>query len=82
MPKNKPNKGLLKRIKVTKTGKVRFRRAHGRHLRSRKSSSLLQSYRKASYASSADMRRIRAMTFKSIRSSEAAKADSGESSQD
>ena len=45
MPKNKPNKGLLKRIRITKSGKVKFRRAFGRHLKSHKSGKLLRSYR-------------------------------------
>jgi ribosomal protein L35 len=32
MPKSKPNKGLLKRIKVTKGGKIKLQRAFGRSL--------------------------------------------------
>ena len=61
MPKNKPNKGLLKRIRFTKSGKVKFRRAFGRHLRSHKSGTLLQSYRKPAYAKACDLKRVRAM---------------------
>ncbi|GIW72323.1 MAG: hypothetical protein KatS3mg102_1865 [Planctomycetota bacterium] len=38
MPKIKPNKGLLKRIKLTSTGKVRYRRAGKSHLLSGKPS--------------------------------------------
>ncbi len=37
MHKNKPNKGLLKRIKITKTGKVKRRKPFGRHYKANKS---------------------------------------------
>ena len=67
--KNKPCKGLLKRIRFTKSGKVKFRRAFGRHLRSHKPGNLRRSYRRPSYAKAGDMRRIRAMLFTSVRSS-------------
>jgi large subunit ribosomal protein L35 len=59
MPKNKPNKGLLKRIRITKSGKVKLTRACGRHLRSHKSSKQLRGYRKANYAVPAEVKRIR-----------------------
>ncbi|UCD74739.1 MAG: 50S ribosomal protein L35 [Phycisphaerales bacterium] len=59
MPKNKPNKGLLKRVRVTKSGKVKLSRAFGRHLRSHKSGKLVRSYRKAKYAVPAEVKRIR-----------------------
>ena len=58
MPKNKPNKGLLKRIRMTKTGKVKIRRASGRHLRSHKSGELIRSYRDSNYANGSDLKRI------------------------
>ena len=61
MPKMKPNKGLLKRIRFTKTGKVKFRRAFGRHKRSHKSGTLLQSYRKPAFVKTSDIKRIRMM---------------------
>ncbi len=67
MPKNKPNKGLLKRIRITKSGKVKFRRAFGRHLRSHKSGQLMASYRKNTYAKSSDIKRIRAMVNVPVR---------------
>jgi large subunit ribosomal protein L35 len=72
MPKNKPSKGLLKRIRFTKSGKVKFRRAFGRHLRSHKSGKLLQSYRKPAFAKSGDLRRVRAMLFTRVVSEERA----------
>ena len=70
MPKNKPCKGLLKRVRFTKSGKVKFRRAFGRHLRSHKSSKLQRSYRKPAYAKSCDIKRVRAMLFVSVKSHE------------
>ena len=41
MPKNKSHKGLAKRIKISKTGKIRFGRPHSRHLKSNKTLSKL-----------------------------------------
>lgn len=61
MPKTKPHKGLLKRIRLTKSGKVKFSRAYGRHLRSHKKSTLLQQYRKPKYAGSTDVGRLSRM---------------------
>ena len=68
MPKNKPCKGLLKRVRFTKSGKVRFRRSFGRHLRSHKSGKLLRSYRRAAFAKGCDVRRVRAMLHTKVRS--------------
>lgn len=61
MPKTKSHKGLLKRIRLTKSGKVKFTRAYGRHLRSHKKSTLLQQYRKPKYAGSTDAGRLSRM---------------------
>ena len=49
MPKFKPHKGLLKRIRITKSGKVKGRVANGSHLRSGKTSERLRGMRKARY---------------------------------
>lgn len=54
----KPHKGLLKRIRLTKTGKVKVRRAHGRHLRSHKSGELLKSYRKPMYLADVELETV------------------------
>ena len=66
MPKNKPCKGLMKRVRLTKSGKVKFRRSFGRHLRSGKSGKLKRSYRRPAFATAGDVRRIRAMLFRSL----------------
>ena len=58
MPKFKPHKGLLKRVRVTKSGQVKIRKAYGRHLRSHKPGDLLRSYRKARYASLDELHRL------------------------
>ena len=79
MPKNKPNKGLLKRIRVTKSGKIKFRKAGGRHRRSHKSGDLLRSYRRPSFARGGDARRLGAMLFISPNSGHKQKQRSSES---
>ena len=68
MPKNQPNNGLLKRIRLTKSGKVKFTRAFGRHKRSHKSGTLLRSYRRPAFAHPADRRRVSAMLHQRINS--------------
>lgn len=61
MSKLKPNKGLLKRIRITKSGKVIYNRAFGRHLRSHKPGSQLRKYRRPKQAHASDIGRIRGM---------------------
>ncbi len=61
MPKNKPHKGLLKRVRITKSGKVKLQRASGRHLRSHKSGNTIRSYRSPKYAEACDTKRLRKM---------------------
>jgi len=70
MPKNKSHKGLLKRIKITKSGKVRFGRPHSRHLKSNKSGEQVQTYRKRRYARSGDMGALEKLLFRPLRSHE------------
>jgi large subunit ribosomal protein L35 len=61
MPKNKSHKGVLKRVRVTKTGKIKLQRAFGRHLRSHKPGQQIRGYRSPKYASGPDMRRLRSL---------------------
>ena len=58
MPKQKSHSGALKRLKVTKSGKIKMPRACGRHLRSHKSGKLLRSYRNSNYAQGGDVKRL------------------------
>ncbi len=58
MPKNKPHKGLLKRVRLTKSGRVKMQRAGGRHLRSHKQAEVLRRYRQPVYAAKAEAKRL------------------------
>jgi large subunit ribosomal protein L35 len=70
MPKNKSHKGLLKRIKITKTGKIRFRAPASRHLKSNKTGTQVQSYRKNRYARAGNLKALSKMLFRPLRSEE------------
>ncbi len=59
--KNKPHKGLLKRVRITKSGKIKLQKACGRHLRSHKSAKATRGYRLPTYAHPADAKRLRGM---------------------
>ena len=81
MSKQKPNKGLMKRIRLTARGKVKRARAFGRHLRSHKPGSQLRGYRRPAYTCSADLKRMSHMLCKRITSSSSqpvAKAETNE----
>ena len=69
MPKNKPNKGLLKRIRITSSGRVKFGRAFARHKRSHKSGKLLRSYHRSAYAHASDVRRVASLLHRRITAS-------------
>lgn len=70
MPKNKSHKGLAKRIKISKTGKIRFGRPHSRHLKSNKTGIQIQSYRKKGYARSGDIKALSKLLFRPLLSQE------------
>lgn len=59
MPKQKSHKGLMKRIRITGTGKVKMMRAGGRHLRSHRTKKLQNSFSKAIYTTWPDIFRFR-----------------------
>lgn len=61
MPKLKPHKGLLKRVKVTGTGKVRFKRAGASHLNGHLSGGKIRDLRKPRYAAKGDLARLEQM---------------------
>ena len=59
MGKFKPHKGLLKRIRITKSGKIKGRVANGSHLRSGKTSTRLRHIGKPRYfANKGVLRRV------------------------
>lgn len=65
--KQKNHKGLLKRIRISKTGKVRHKSASHKHLRSGKGGKKLRQYRNDPYMSSADSKRLERSLFRRLR---------------
>jgi large subunit ribosomal protein L35 len=61
MSKQKTHKGAAKRFKVTGTGKVKRKKAYGRHILTKKSRKRKRRLRKASLVSTADLGQVRAM---------------------
>mgnify|MGYP000139971906 CR=1 FL=1 len=74
MPKNKSHKGILKRMKITKTGLVRHNRAFGKHLRSSKSSDRLRRLRKDKYLSNPEAKRLERLLYRRLRGRDQARA--------
>lgn len=58
MAGNKSHKGTLKRIRLTRTGKVRHKTAGTGHLKSRKSPKRLRQLRRDKYVSASDAKRM------------------------
>jgi len=67
MPKNKTHKALLKRIRITKSGKVRHNKSGYKHLRSHKSADRLRRLRRGSMMSSSNTRRLSKLLFRRLR---------------
>lgn len=67
MPKNKSHKGLSKRIRVSKTGKVRHRTAFHKHLSSRKSAKRLRQLRKDRHVVASEAKRFEKLLFRRLR---------------
>ena len=67
MPKNKTHKGLLKRIRITKSGKVRHAKAGFKHLRSGKSAGRLRRLRQGGFLDASDTRRLSKLLFRRLR---------------
>lgn len=70
MPKHKSHKGLLKRIKITKSGKVRFKPPNSRHLKSNKTGEQVQSYRRNGFARRGIIGRLQLMLQRPLKSQE------------
>ena len=66
MAKFKPNKGLLKRIRITGRGKVKFRRACNGHLRSHKSGTKIRQLRLKRLAKAGDIGRLAQMLHRRL----------------
>lgn len=67
MPKNKTHKGLLKRVRISKSGKVRHNKSGYKHLRSHKSPDRLRRLRKGTVMSSSDAKRLGKLLFRRLR---------------
>lgn len=67
MPKTKSHKGTLKRIRISKSGKVRHRSAYHKHLRSHKSGRRLRQLRSDRYMSNPDAKRLEKLLFRRLR---------------
>ena len=61
MPKQKTHRGAAKRFKVTATGKVKRKKAYGRHILTKKSRKRKRRLRMAGLVSEADLPGVRAM---------------------
>ena len=67
MPKNKIHKGLTKRIRISKTGKVKHRSANRKHLRSGKGGKRLRRLRKSPFMANPDVKRLEKLLFRRLR---------------
>ncbi len=67
MPKSKTHKALLKRIRITKTGKVRHATAGFKHLRSHKTAKRKLRMRRGSFLSASDTGRLSKLLFRRLR---------------
>jgi large subunit ribosomal protein L35 len=74
MPKNKSHKASLKRIKITRTGKVKHNRAFGKHLRSHKSGKRLRRLRTDKFMSNPEAKRLERLLFRRLRGRDQARA--------
>lgn len=61
MPKQKTHRGAAKRFKVTATGKVKRKKAYGRHILTKKSRKRKRRLRMPGMVSEADLPGVRAM---------------------
>lgn len=74
MGKLKPHKGLLKRVKITAGGRVKFKRAGSSHLNSHLTGSQIRALRKKSTALSTDIDRLQRMLHMRLTKSGSRKA--------
>ena len=67
MPKLKPHKGLLKRVKITASGKVKFSKRGKSHLNSVMPGKRTRQLRNKTVASGADVRMFESMLHTRLR---------------
>ena len=61
MPKMKTHRGAAKRFKITKKGKVKYRRGYRNHLLTSKSPKRKRQLRKAAYLDESDAKNVKQM---------------------
>ena len=66
MPKQKPHKGLLKRVKITARGKVKVKRSCSSHLNSHMSGKQIRKLRKKQLIKRPDIKRVSKMLHRSL----------------
>jgi large subunit ribosomal protein L35 len=71
MPKLKSHKGLLKRVKVTAKGKVKWRKSNNGHLRSVKTGDKIRQLRRKGVAKSGDIKRLSKMLHRPLTAADA-----------
>jgi len=67
MPKVKPNKGVLKRVRVSARGKVKFGHAGKSHLNSTFSGKRIRQLRKPGYATAGDIKNLQQLLWRRLR---------------
>jgi large subunit ribosomal protein L35 len=67
MPKNKIHKGLLKRVRISKSGKIRHRSAFHKHLSSHKTGKRLRQLRKDRFAANPEAKRFEKLLYRRLR---------------
>lgn len=67
MPKNKNHKGILKRVRITKTGKVKHKKCGHKHLRSGKSGSTDRDSRIPQYVPTGEAKRLEKLLHRRLR---------------
>lgn len=74
MSTNKPHKGILKRMRISKTGKVKHKSANSKHLKSAKSPSRLRRLRKDRFLKSTETKGLELLLFRRLRGREQARS--------
>ena len=72
MPKLKSHKGLLKRVKITAKGKVKWRKPFKGHLNSHMSGDKLRKLRGTALATKGDVKRLKIMLHRPLKAVDSA----------
>jgi len=75
MPKVKRHKGLSKRVKITASGSVKFKRSGGSHLNSHLAGKKMRQLRGKRLVKAADIKRTRGMLHMSLRAGDSGRCE-------